>query len=183
MKELYEFSLGRLLFTFSCTVPCFLIQYGHREGMLNITTVSLKLLCCTSFDRLCGLVVIFPGYKSRGPGFDSWRYQIFWEVVGPERSPLGTIEEQLGRKNVGFGLENRKYNRKGPLCWPRNTLYPQKLTLASPTSDGRSVGIVRWRTKATEFVYIVTSFNVYDGKGRGWKLCAFILMARCAEAV
>ena len=30
-------------------------------------------------------------------------------------------------------------------------LYPQKLALTSPTGDGRSVGIVRWRTKATEF--------------------------------
>jgi hypothetical protein len=31
------------------------------------------------------------------------------------------------------------------------TLYPQKLALISPTSGGRSVGIVRSRTQATEF--------------------------------
>jgi hypothetical protein len=31
-------------------------------------------------------------------------------------------------------------------------LYPQKLALASPTSGGRSVGVVRSRTKATELV-------------------------------
>ena len=30
-------------------------------------------------------------------------------------------------------------------------LYPQKLALTSPTSGGRSVGMVRSRTKATEF--------------------------------
>ena len=30
-------------------------------------------------------------------------------------------------------------------------LYPQKLALTSPTGGGRSVGIVRMRTKATEF--------------------------------
>jgi len=30
-------------------------------------------------------------------------------------------------------------------------LYPQKLVLTSPTGGGRSVGIVRVRTKATEF--------------------------------
>jgi hypothetical protein len=30
-------------------------------------------------------------------------------------------------------------------------LYPQKLALTSPTSGGLSVGIVRSRTKATEF--------------------------------
>jgi hypothetical protein len=31
-------------------------------------------------------------------------------------------------------------------------LYPQKLALTSPTSGGRSVGIVRSRAKATELV-------------------------------
>jgi hypothetical protein len=31
-------------------------------------------------------------------------------------------------------------------------LYPQKFALTSPTSGGRSVGIVRSRTKATELV-------------------------------
>jgi len=35
-------------------------------------------------------------------------------------------------------------------------LYPQKLALTSPTGGGRSVGIVRSRTKATEFsLYIL----------------------------
>jgi hypothetical protein len=32
-------------------------------------------------------------------------------------------------------------------------LYPQKLALISPTGGGRSVGIVRSRTKATEFSF------------------------------
>jgi len=32
-------------------------------------------------------------------------------------------------------------------------LYPQKLTLTSPTGGGRSVGIVRVRTKVTESIY------------------------------
>jgi hypothetical protein len=31
-------------------------------------------------------------------------------------------------------------------------LYPQKLALTSPTGGGRSVGIVRSRTKAMEFI-------------------------------
>ena len=40
-------------------------------------------------------------------------------------------------------------------------LYPQKLALTSPTGGGRSVGIVRSRTKATEFslvyIYIIST--------------------------
>ena len=36
-------------------------------------------------------------------------------------------------------------------------LYPQKLALTSPTGGGCSVGIVRSRTKATEFSLV---FNV-----------------------
>jgi hypothetical protein len=43
------------------------------------------------YDRLCGLVVRVPGYRSRSPGFDSRRYQIFWEVVGLERGPLSLV--------------------------------------------------------------------------------------------
>jgi hypothetical protein len=31
----------------------------------------------SSQDRLCGLVVRVSGYRSRGPGFDSRRFQIF----------------------------------------------------------------------------------------------------------
>jgi hypothetical protein len=34
-------------------------------------------------------------------------------------------------------------------------LYPQKLALSSPTSGGRSVGIVRLRSKASEFFLFV----------------------------
>jgi hypothetical protein len=51
------------------------------------------------------------------------------------------------------GLENREYGRVDPSRWPRETLYPQKLALTSPTSGGSSVGIVRSRTEATEFSF------------------------------
>jgi hypothetical protein len=47
-------------------------------------------------------------------------------------------------------LEIREYSRRDPSRSPRGTLYPQKLALTSPTSGGRSVGIVRSRTLATE---------------------------------
>jgi hypothetical protein len=55
------------------------------------------------------------------------------------------------------GLERREYGRRDPSRWPRGTLYQQKLALTSPTSGGRSVGIVRSRTQATEFSFFMTS--------------------------
>jgi hypothetical protein len=47
--------------------------------------------------------------------------------MGLERGPISlvsTVDEPLGRKNSGFGLENREYGRKDPPRWPRHTLYP-----------------------------------------------------------
>jgi hypothetical protein len=94
-------------------------------------------------------------------GFDSRSYQILWEVVGLERSPLSlvsTIEELLERKSSGCGLENREYGRRDPLLWPHGTIYSQKLALTSLTSSGRSVGIVRSRTQSTEFKKCIHSW-------------------------
>jgi hypothetical protein len=108
-------------------------------------------------DRLSGLVVRVPGYRSRGPGFDSPRY-IFWEILSLERGPLSlvsTIEDLLEINNSGSGVENQEYGRGEPLPWPRDTLYLQKLALTSPTRGGRSVGIVRLRAKATEFSLVL----------------------------
>jgi hypothetical protein len=71
-------------------------------------------------DRLCGLVVRVPRYRSWGPGFDSRRYRIFWEVAGLERGPLSLvriIEELLEWKSSGSGQENRINDRGDPLRW------------------------------------------------------------------
>jgi hypothetical protein len=76
--------------------------------------------------------------------------------VGLERGPLilvTTTDELLEIKRSGSSQENRDYGRKDPSRLPRFTLYPKKLVLTSSTSGGRSVGIVRLRTQATEFFY------------------------------
>jgi hypothetical protein len=52
-------------------------------------------------------------------------------------------------------LESREYGRRDLSRWPRGTIYSQKLALTSPTSGGRSVGIVRSRTHATKFFFFV----------------------------
>jgi hypothetical protein len=49
-------------------------------------------------DLLCGIVVRVSGYRCRGSGFDSRRFQIFWEAVGLLRGPLSLVrstEERL----------------------------------------------------------------------------------------
>jgi hypothetical protein len=43
-----------------------------------VTTVAgFVLIVVRNMLNLCGLVVRVPGYRSRGPEFDSQRYQIF----------------------------------------------------------------------------------------------------------
>jgi hypothetical protein len=64
---------------------------------------------------------------------------------------VNTNGELLERKSSGSGLEIREYGLGDPPLSPRGTLYPQKLALTSTTSGGRSAGIVRSRTQATEF--------------------------------
>jgi hypothetical protein len=68
---------------------------------------------------------------------------------------VSTTEELVGRKSSGSGLESREDGRRSPSRWPRGTLYSQKLTLTSPTSGGRSDGIVRSLTQATEFSLVL----------------------------
>jgi hypothetical protein len=75
--------------------------------------------------------------------------------MGLERGPLSllsTNEELLGRKNSDSGLESREYGHKDPSRSSRGTIYAN-LALSSPTSGGRSVGIVRSRTQATGLIF------------------------------
>jgi hypothetical protein len=79
------------------------IQVKYYEWTWTVTfsmpTVN-QILISDQNDRLCGLVITVPGYRSRCPRFDSRRYQIFW-VVGLERGPLRFVritEELLERK-------------------------------------------------------------------------------------
>jgi hypothetical protein len=73
--------------------------------------------------------------------------------VGLERGPLSlvsTTEELLGRNSSGSGLESREYGRGDPSDHVTSSIR-KKLALTSPTSGGRSVGIVHSRTLDMEF--------------------------------
>jgi hypothetical protein len=81
-----------------------------RKAWIEIINYTALLI-----DPLCGLVARVCGYRSRGPGFDSRHYQIFWQIVDMERgarSLVSTNEELLRRKSSGSGLEIRKYGSR-----------------------------------------------------------------------
>jgi hypothetical protein len=70
-------------------------KHMHKEQWQIVDRIEMSLGVS---DRLCGLVVKVSGCRFRGPGFDSWFYQIFWVVVGLEQGPLSlmrSIEELL----------------------------------------------------------------------------------------
>jgi hypothetical protein len=89
-----------------------------KEMAFNL--VSVDCLFCDTYlfrDLLCGLMVRVPGYRSRGPRFDSRRYEIFLQVVGLEWVPISlvsTTEELLGRKSSASDLERREYGHADP---------------------------------------------------------------------
>jgi hypothetical protein len=79
-----------------------------------------------------------------------------WELWTHRTSfSLVRIIEELLERKVAAPVYKTEINGRGDsLRWPRDTLYPLKLVLTSLTSGGRSVGIVRWRTEAPEFVFL-----------------------------
>jgi hypothetical protein len=94
-------------------------------------------------DRLCGLVVRVPGYRT-----------VMYCVSCEVRTEF--IYVMLKKA----GLENQDYGPRGSAALTlRHPFYPQKLALTSPTSSGRCVGIVRSRPKVTDLVsYLVIIF-------------------------
>jgi hypothetical protein len=83
-------------------------------------------------------------------GIDSRRCQISWEVVGLERGPLSLVstnEELHLKEKVAASAQKADTTAVGirRVDYEKH-FYTQKFALTSPTSGGRSVGIVRSRT-------------------------------------
>jgi hypothetical protein len=88
-------------------------------------------------------------------GFDSRRYQIFWEV-SLERGPLSlvsTIEELFERKSSGSSVWEREYGRKDPSRWARDALYAQILG-TNFADKRRSLGRYSSRGLRPRFFYL-----------------------------
>jgi hypothetical protein len=74
--------------------------------------------------------------------------------MGLERGPLSlvsTTEELLDRK-VAAPVQKTENMAQG-FRHADHVVYPQKLAITSPTSGGRSVGIVRSLTQIMEFFF------------------------------
>jgi hypothetical protein len=97
------------------------VVYFLRNWIMGVLEICMQVMYCTIYSHIpplsdeckkissC-LVVRVAGYRYWDPRFDSWRYQIFWEVVGLEWGPLSLvsiIEELLEWKSSGSGLGNR----------------------------------------------------------------------------
>jgi hypothetical protein len=69
---------------------------------------------------------------------------------------LGQLRSYLNKKSSGSWSRKQRLMAVGTRCADHVTpLYPQKLALTLPTGGGRSVGIFRSRTKATEFSLVL----------------------------
>jgi hypothetical protein len=91
---------------------------------LSKLNYELKLL--TKYIRNEGLFVGRMHISSLLSTYSENVLVIFFNEQGP-LSLVSIIEELLGRKSSGSGLEDREYCRRDPSLLPRDTIYPQKI--------------------------------------------------------
>ena len=83
---------------------------------------------------------------------------IGYVMNGVHSASWGQLRSYLNEKSSGSRSRKQRLTAVGTCCADHVTpLYPQKVALTSPTGGGRSVGIVRMRTKATEFRLVLVT--------------------------
>jgi hypothetical protein len=75
---------------------------------------------------------------------------------------VSTTEELLGRNSSGYGLENRNYSRSGSDAMTTLHLLSAIVVTNFADDGGRSVGRVRSRTQAKEFVCFLFVFEHFS---------------------
>ena len=126
-------------------------------------------LCCRLIIIIIIIIIItnWPPLWSSGQSF--WlqiqrsrvRFPALPDFLSSSGSGTGStaswdqLRSYLNKKSSGFRSRKQRLTAVGTRCADHVTpLYPQKLALTSPTGGGCSVGIVRSRTKATEFFFL-----------------------------
>jgi hypothetical protein len=96
-----------LYVTSRCISPLPGMYFAFLVGFTIYCHLNFKVLFLQK-DHLCCPVDRVPGYRSRGPVFDSRGYQILWEVVVLEGGPLSLMRiiKELFQGKSGSGLEN-----------------------------------------------------------------------------
>jgi hypothetical protein len=106
-------------------------------------------------DRLCGLVVRVPGYRTICLGSIPSPTRCSdqkWVWIGVHSASWVQSRSYFKERVAAPVYKTDNMDMGIPYSDHARPLYPQKLVLTSPTSGGRSVGIVRSRTKARELL-------------------------------
>jgi hypothetical protein len=108
-----------------------------------------------------------------------------WRRIRRESQTLSGITLHFISDLFSDSVKRTEYGLRDPSRWPRGTLYPQKLVLASPKTGCRSVGIVRLRIQATagfnflvflQWLFIkLANTQLFDFKGF-WRWCSTIII-------
>ena len=157
------------LYRFCCT---FTVTYVHLSSTLfhipvwNNTFLPSLFLSVGLCLNIVTLVVLWgPPLWSSGQSF--WlqiqrsrvRSPALPDFLSSSGSRMGSTQPRevklrsyLNKKSSGSRFRKQRLTAVGTRCANHVTpLYPQKFALTSPTGGGRSVGMVRSQTKATEF--------------------------------
>jgi hypothetical protein len=112
----------------------FMSQYSWKLNLVNVSHIQIFWPWYQVKDRLCGLVIRVPGYKSRGHEFDSRRYQVFWETVGLERGPLSLV------RIISFNSHSGGWSPN----WVQSARRPFTGLLHLPRLSVRMENLVQW---------------------------------------
>jgi hypothetical protein len=130
--------------------------------------LNRKLQQITNYDD-AGLLLLWPELWPLQIQRFRVRFPALQDFLSSSVSGTGSIQPReinwgatWIKRSSGSRSRKQRLKAVGIRCADHVTpLYPQKLALTSPTGGGRSVGIVRSRTKAKEFSLVARTINFF----------------------
>jgi hypothetical protein len=123
-------------------VVCGLLSWDGWVQSIPPPLISLKSVLILSSTASVVYCSEFLATNIGVPGSITGIARFFWVAEGLERGPLSlanNLRSYLEEIVAAPDRENRSYDRRESLRWPRDTLYPLKLALASLTGGDRSI--------------------------------------------